>query len=93
MSDSVTGKIWVLKAFNSSSAITGPKEIKGASYNKEEITERKGVQIKDTMAPVTLTQWTGATNIEAICVKYELLCPSYQSQLTVTVKNNKTSVF
>ena len=87
------GKIWILKAFNSSSAITGPKEIKGASYNKEEITERKGVQIKDTMAPVTLTQWTSATNIEAICVKYELLCPSYQSQLTVTVKNNKTSVF
>ena len=43
-----------LKAFNSSSAITGPKEIKGASYNKEEITERKGVQIKDTMAPVTV---------------------------------------
>ena len=43
MSDSVTGKIWVLKAFNSSSAITGPKEIKWASYNKEEITERKGV--------------------------------------------------
>ena len=75
------GKIWILKAFNSSSAITGPKEIKGASYNKEEITERKGVQIKDTMEPVTLTQWTGATNIEAICVKYELLCPSYQAQL------------
>ena len=24
--------------------------------------ERKGVQIKDTMAPVTLTQWTSATN-------------------------------
>ena len=89
MSDSVTGKIWVLKAFNSSSAITGPKEIKGASYNKE---ENNGEERSSDKGYNGTCHIDSATNIEAICVKYELLCPSYQSQLTVTVKNNKTSV-